>query len=181
MCQDFNLHTKRQKATEYHFDLGFTFYSIYSSYSHLQRAKWAPEEVSSPQWGTGVKREAGRAPQAQPALQESKTTRVPLRAQRDLSLTWTGFLESPFSHCEMNVECNELLEDSRATSNTGPRLTNGQKVSVNRYTDIRRRVCDIEQKDAWTSSDILCHSLVKVLQRLHSRQHPESPCASAPP
>lgn len=91
---------------------------------------------------------AGRALQAQPAVQESKTTRVPLRAQRDLSLTWTGFLESPFSHCEMNVECNELQEDSRASSNTGPRLTNGQKVSVNRYTDTRRRICDIEQKDA---------------------------------
>lgn len=33
---DFNSHTKRQKATEYHFDLSFTFYSKYTSLAESQ-------------------------------------------------------------------------------------------------------------------------------------------------
>lgn len=33
---DFNSHTKRQKATECHFDLSFTFYSKYTSLAESQ-------------------------------------------------------------------------------------------------------------------------------------------------
>lgn len=166
---DFNSHMKRQTATEYQFEISSIFYSKYTQCAESQlgprRYLLHSEGLVWKGWLSG------QAPQAQPAGQGGETARFPLTAEQNPSFTWPGFIRSPFSYRQMNVECNEFLRHSRATRNIDTRFANRQMLSVNQSKETCRWICDIHWRDTWTSSDILCHNLLKVLQRT-SRMSP---------